>query len=123
RGVKLGMSICFEDVFGAEVARSAPAAGVLVNVTNDAWFAGTIAADQHFNIARMRALETGRTMVRATNTGISGVIGADGRVIERAGQFEVAVLETRVQPRSGATPYVRYRNRPLWLASVLLCLL
>jgi len=122
-GVKLGMSICFEDVFGAEVAQSLPAAGVLVNVTNDAWFAGTIAADQHFNIARMRALETGRAMVRATNTGISGVIGPDGRVIERVGQFEVAVLEADVQPRSGMTPYVRYRNTPLWAAGLVLCVL
>src|SRR5699024_4764259 len=123
RGVKLGMSICFGDVFGAEVAQSLPAAGVLVNVTNDAWFAGTIAADQHFNIARMRALETGRAMVRATNTGISGVIGPDGRIIERVGQFEVAVLEADVQPRSGMTPYVRYRNTPLWAAGLVLCVL
>lgn len=116
-GVKLGLSICFEDAFGAEVARALPQAGVLVNVTNDAWFAGTIAAAQHFNIARMRALETGRVLLRAANTGISAVIGPAGHVIKRTDQFEIAVVEATVQPRGGGTPYVRYGNTPLWAAA------
>lgn len=119
-GTKFGLSICFEDVFGDEVARTAPQAGVLVNVTNDAWFAGTVAAAQHLNISRMRALETGRVLLRAANTGISAVIGPAGRIIKRADQFEVAVIEATIQPRTGTTPYVRYGNAPLWAGAFVL---
>lgn len=113
-GVKLGLSICFEDVFPDEVARAVPEAGVLVNVTNDAWFAGTMAAAQHLNISRMRALETGRALLRAANTGISAIIGPAGRIIKRSDQFEIAVLKATIQPRGGSTPYVRFGNMPLW---------
>src|SRR5699024_8751921 len=77
-GTDFALSICFEDTFGDEIARTASRAGVLVNVTNDAWFAGTMAAAQHLNISRMRALETGRVLLRAANTGISAIIGPDG---------------------------------------------
>ena len=122
-GVKLGLSICFEDVFGYEIAKALPEAGVLVNVTNDAWFAGTTAAAQHLEIARMRALEAGRPMLRAANTGISAIIDYDGRVRERTQEFEIAAIESRVQPRSGETPYMRIGDRPLWLASSAITLL
>lgn len=116
-GVKLGLSICFEDAFGYEIAKALPAAGVLVNVTNDGWFAGTTAAEQHLEIARMRALEAGRPMLRAANTGISAIIDASGRVRERTPQFTVATIESEVQPRSGLTPYMDLRDRPLWIAA------
>ncbi|MES1926200.1 apolipoprotein N-acyltransferase [Salinisphaera sp. T31B1] len=119
-GVKIGLSICFEDAFGYEIAKALPAAGILANVTNDAWFAGTTAADQHLEIARMRALEAGRPMLRAANTGISAVIDFDGRVRERTGQFEIANIQTRVQPRAGLTPYMRIGDWPLWTAGFLL---
>lgn len=122
-GVKLGLSICFEDVFGAEMARAFPQAGILVNVTNDAWFSGTIAAAQHLNISRMRALESGRVLLRAANTGISAVIGPAGRISQRTGEFEAAVIEATVQPRAGTTPYGRYGNMPLWAAGLALSLL
>lgn len=115
-GVKIGVSICFEDAFGYEIAKALPAAGVLVNVTNDAWFTGTTAAAQHLEIARMRALEAGRPMLRAANTGISAVIDYDGRLRERTPEFEVAHIESRVQPRSGLTPYMRIGDGPLWIA-------
>lgn len=119
-GTKLGVSICFEDAFGAEIARSMPQAGVLVNVTNDAWFGGTIALAQHLNISRMRALETGRALLRAANTGISAVIGPAGHIIKTTDPLEVAVLEAKVQPRGGMTPYAHYGNTPLWLAGLIL---
>ena len=115
-GVKLGLSICFEDAFGYEIAKALPQAGVLVNVTNDAWFAGTTAAAQHLEIARMRALEAGRPMLRAANTGISAIIDYDGRLRERTPEFQIAQIESQVQPRSGETPYMRIGDRPLWWA-------
>ncbi len=118
--VKIGLTICFEDAFAHEVAKALPAAGLLANVTNDAWFAGTSAPEQHLNISRMRALEAGRYLLRAANTGISAVIGPEGRVLERTEQFEVAMIETSVQPRAGATPYVRYGDMPWWIGGFVL---
>lgn len=119
-GLRLGLSICFEDAFGYEIAKALPAAGVLINVTNDAWFSGTTAASQHLEIARMRALEAGRPMLRAANTGISAIIDSEGRVRERTDQFTVATIESTVQPRAGLTPYMRLRDRPLWLVAFVL---
>lgn len=119
-GVKLGLSICFEDAFGYEIAKALPQAGVLVNVTNDGWFAGTTAAAQHLEIARMRALEAGRPMLRAANTGISAVIDYDGLVRQRTAQFEVANIRIEVQPRAGLTPYMNIGDSPLWIAGFVL---
>lgn len=121
-GVALGISICFEDAFPREIALALPKAGILVNVTNDAWFADTTAPHQHLQIARMRALESGRPLLRAANTGISAVIGPDGVVRKRSKQFVPATLEAKVQPRAGTTPYVRYGNTPLWALALVLTL-
>jgi apolipoprotein N-acyltransferase len=112
-GLRLGVSICYEDAFGEEVIDPLPEATLLVNLSNDAWFGDSIAPHQHLEIARMRALETGRELVRATNTGISALIDWRGRVTARGPQFEVHVLRGTVRPRSGATPYVRVGNAPV----------
>lgn len=117
-GTALGLSICFEDAFGYEIRKALPQAGLLVNVTNDAWFADSTAPHQHLQIARMRALESGRPLLRAANTGISAVIDANGRIRMRTPQFAVDMIEARVQPRRGATPYVRYGDMPLWLLAL-----
>lgn len=122
-GVPIGLSICFEIVFSREVQKALPEAGILVNVTNDAWFGHSTAPHQHFQIARMRAMESGRPLVRAANTGISAVIGPDGTVRKRLPQYEIATLEATVQPRAGITPYVAYGNWPLWALSIALCVL
>ncbi|NIR61284.1 MAG: apolipoprotein N-acyltransferase [Gammaproteobacteria bacterium] len=116
-GKRLGMSICYEDAFGREVIDALPEASLLVNVSNDAWFGDSLAPHQHLQIARMRAREAGRAMLRATNTGISALIGPRGEVRARAPQFEPRVLTGTAQPRRGATPYVRAGNAPaVWLA-------
>lgn len=104
-GYEIGISICFEDAFGEEVIDALPNAALLVNVSNDAWFGDSIAPHQHLQIARMRALETGRPLLRATNTGVSAVIDADGSILATEPQFQVAVVKATVQPRSGVTPY------------------
>ncbi len=105
-GHKVGISICFEDAFGEEVIHTLPEAGLLVNVSNDAWFDDSSAPPQHLQMARMRAAETARYMLRATNTGITAIVNERGEVVSRAPQFQVVALTGEVQPRSGATPYV-----------------
>lgn len=105
-GQPLGVSICFEDAFARDVLSDLPRATLLVNVSNDAWFDGSHEAYQHHVIARMRALETGRYMLRATNTGISSIIGPRGEEIAVAPLYERHVLNAEVQPMKGSTPYV-----------------
>ena len=103
-----GISICYEDAFGREINRALPAAAFLVNISNDAWFGDTIAPHQHLEIARMRALETSRYLLRATNTGITAIIDDRGRVVERGAQFVKATVRGTFAARTGATPYVRH---------------
>ncbi len=118
-GQPVGITICYEDVFPAEVRAALPTATLLVNVSNDAWFGDSIAPHQHLQIARMRALETGRMLLRGTNTGISAIIGPRGRVRARAPQFAVAALHGMAEPRRGATPYVRVGDVPMLLLALL----
>ncbi len=106
-----GAAICYEDVFAAEVAQALPAAEFLVSVSNDAWFGDSLAPHQHLEMARMRALETGRDLVRATNTGISAIVDWRGRVVGQIAPFVRGSYTGQVQPRTGATPFVREGNR------------
>jgi apolipoprotein N-acyltransferase len=109
-GHAIGINICFEDAFDRDVIRDLPAAALLVNVSNDAWFEDSIEPWQHHQIARMRALEAGRYLLRSTNTGVSSVIDNKGRVIAQSPQFQTHVLTTNVQPLQGRTPYALWRN-------------
>jgi len=118
-GQKVGMDICYEDAFGEEIITALPEASLLINVSNDAWFGTAMGPEQHLQMAQTRALETGRPMVRATSTGVSAFIGADGRIIERAPKGEIAVLESNIQGREGSTPFVQQGN----LGLVILCLI
>lgn len=119
-GETIGMTICYEDSYGAEQLVFLPQAGFLVNVSNDAWFGDSIAPHQHLQIARMRALETGRYLLRATNTGISAIIGPDGKVRARSPQFETDVLAGRIRAHRGATPYARMGNSATIILSALM---
>ena len=112
-GQRLAVSICYEDAFGSEMREQLPSATALVNVSNDAWFGKSLAAEQHWQIAQMRALESGRMMLRANNTGITGIIGVDGRTISRLPGFTADLLTGELQGRSGATPYVRWGDWPV----------
>lgn len=125
-GQKLGLTICYEDGYGAEQLSTLKDATLLVNVTNDAWFGDTSAPYQHLDISRMRALEAGRDMVRAANDGVSALIAADGQVVATLPRFQAAVLTGQVQPRTGLTPYARVGNWPvivLCVAGMLVVLL
>jgi len=118
--LSLSPSICYEDAFGAEQLDFLPEAELLVNVSNDAWFGDSIAPHQHLQMARMRALEAGRFMLRTTNTGITAVISPRGKIMQRSPQFETHVLRAVVQPHAGATPYVRLGNYPLLISCLIL---
>lgn len=119
-GRPAGIGICYEDAFGREVNQALPEAAFLVNASNDAWFGDSLAPHQHMAMARMRAAETGRYLLRATNTGISAIIGPKGEVTQRSPQFEVDLLQGLITPRAGATPYVRVGD---WLAVALAAIL
>jgi len=111
-GHQLAVFICYEIVFGNEVIAALPDAALLVTVSNDAWFGDSIGPHQHLQMARTRALETGRDVLRATNTGITAIIDSSGAVQARLPQFQSAVLTGLVTPRTGTTPYVRFGDVP-----------
>jgi len=112
-GNRLSVAICYEDAYATEALYALPEASILINVSNDAWFGDSIAPHQHLQIARMRALEAGRHVVRATNNGISAFIGPGGELVKTGPQFEFASLSHSVQPRDGLTPFARVGNWPV----------
>ena len=112
-GYPLAASICYEDVFGDESRAALPQAAYLVNVTNDAWFGDSIAPHQHVQMARMRAMESGRWLLRATNTGVTAAISPQGRIVSQAPLFRQAVVTAEITPMAGATPYVRFGDAPV----------
>ena len=121
-GQRVAVNICYEDVFGDEIARRAADSTLLVNMSNVAWFGDSLAPAQHLQIARLRAIETGRMHLTATNTGITAAIDRDGRVLGRLPQFAEARLEVAAQGYEGMTPYLHLYHWPvvvfslLWLA-------
>lgn len=104
-------TICYEDVFGEQVIRQIEAAAYIVNVTNDAWFGDSAQPYQHMQMAQMRALETGRYLVRATNTGLTGFVGPDGRIRQQAPLFVTTTLTDDIVPMLGMTPYAKLGNQ------------
>jgi apolipoprotein N-acyltransferase len=112
-GMKIAANICYEDAYPAMLNPESRAADLLVTVTNDAWFGHSGARYMHLQIARMRALESRRYLVRAANDGVSAVIGPFGGIETQAPEFTETVLRGQVVPRQGATPYLLLGN---WLA-------
>ncbi len=116
----VGVSICYEVSFANEVRDALPSADYLVNVSNDSWFGDSLAPHQHLQIARLRTLETGRPMARATSTGISALIDHRGNIVARSRQFTEQLITGFIHPRSGATPYASWGDLPILVLSVLL---
>jgi apolipoprotein N-acyltransferase len=112
-GQRVAANICYEDAFGEEIIRQLPAASVLVNVSNLAWFGDSFAPWQHAQMSQMRALETGRMMLRATNTGVTAIIDAKGRMLASLPLFTTGRLSGSIQGYAGSTPYVRWGNAPV----------
>jgi apolipoprotein N-acyltransferase len=119
-GQRVAVNICYEDVFGEEIIQALPGATLLVNVTNDAWYGNSPVAAQHNQMAQLRAMESGRMMLRATNTGVTSIIGADGKVVQQLPQHVEAVLSGMAQGYVGSTPYVRWGNTAVLLLIVLM---
>lgn len=125
----LAVDICYEDVFGEEIIQSVrpgadgqKGASILVNISNLAWFGNTWALRQHLQISRMRALESARPIVRATNTGMTAVVDPRGQVRAVLDPATRGVLDVDIQGTQGLTPYVRWGNAPV-LGWIGLCLL
>ncbi|GJL81143.1 MAG: apolipoprotein N-acyltransferase [marine bacterium B5-7] len=109
------VSICYEDAFPGDIRKAAGQAGFMINISEDAWFGDSLAPHQRLQMARFRTIETGRPMLRTSNTGLAAVIDYQGRVIATSPQFVEYVLKGSVQPRTGLTPYVRYADWPVAL--------
>ncbi|MQR01835.1 apolipoprotein N-acyltransferase [Glaciimonas soli] len=121
-------NICYEDLFGEEIAgqlgdarsKNQPMATLLLNISNLGWFGNTIALPQHLQVSQMRALETGRPMLRSTNTGATAVIDPHGKVLSQLPFLTLGTLTTSVQGYSGTTPYILWGNWMMLLLSILM---
>jgi len=123
-GQRFGPNVCYEDLFGEELAARftdpAQAPTVLVNLSNIAWFGHTVALPQHLHITRMRTLELERPMLRATNTGVTAIVDHRARVVDRLPVLQAGVLEGEVEGRQGLTPYARWAGAfGLWPLALL----
>ena len=121
-GQRIAPNICYEDLFGEELLGALPAATLLVNLSNTAWFGDSLAQPQHLQIAQLRAIETGRVMLRATNTGMTAMVGPDGAIMAALPPFVSAALVVQAQGRTGLTPYARWGNLLALLIAVGACL-
>jgi apolipoprotein N-acyltransferase len=124
-GYSFNTSICYEDAFGSEAIRHLAETAYLVNLTNDAWFGRSLEPYQHLQMARARAIETGRYLLRATNTGLTAIIAPSGKVIEQAPLFETISVTGNIFPMNGLTPYARLGDNiiVLFLSLLLICIL
>ncbi len=117
----VGPLICYEVIFPDRVIASESRPQWLLNVTNDAWFGNSSGPYQHFAMARLRAVEQGLPLVRAANTGISGVIDAYGRIRARLGLERQGVIDVALpRPAPGRTLYSRFGDLPVLIAAAFL---
>lgn len=115
---RVAINICYEDLFGRELIRALPEATLMLNISNLAWYGDSLAQPQHLQIARMRALETGRPMLRSTNTGMTAVVLPDGRVAGVLPEFTRAALHAEVTGYEGLTPYARWGDSAAMLLAL-----
>ncbi len=119
-GLNIAPNICYEDLFGEELLPALRDSTLLINLSNTAWFGDSLAQPQHLQIARLRALETGRVMLRATNSGMTAMIQPNGEVTARLAPFTAAVLRVEAQGYTGLTPYAKWGNALILLIVVVI---
>lgn len=125
-GQSFAVDICYEDTFGAEIAHTINTdnpANILVNISNLAWFGNTWALEQHLWMARLRAIETARPIIRATNTGMTAVIDPNGEIRGILKPASPGVLDAEIIGTTGLTPYVKYQDKPILIISILILLI
>jgi apolipoprotein N-acyltransferase len=122
KGAIIATAICYEIAYSELVRKSAYGANLLLTLSNDTWFGKSIGPKQHFQIARMRAIENRKPLIRATNDGISALITADGQIAATIPSFQRNTLEGTLEPRDGQTPFGRLGSYPIILLSFLLAL-
>lgn len=116
KGYALAPALCYEIAFSEQVRQNVGIdTDMLLTLSNDAWFGRSIGPHQHMEIAQMRALETGKPLLRATNTGVTAVVDHQGQIIAELPQFETGVLRATVAPTKGLTPYTTLGSWPLYL--------
>lgn len=118
--VKVALFICYESAFPFEIRKHIGHANLLATISDDAWFGKSIGPEQHEQIAQMRALETGRYMLRDTNNGVTSIISPTGQIIKQLPQFKRAVLTGSVREMRGETPWMRFGLLPIWMLIILM---
>jgi len=119
-GINVMPYICYEVAYPDFVAFNARHSGLLLTISNDGWFGDSLGPLQHLQIARMRALETGRYMLRGTNNGVTAIINEKGDITERIPQFQRAVLTGEVFTAKGSTPYMQTGSWPVLTLALIL---
>ncbi|MCW4149369.1 apolipoprotein N-acyltransferase [Halomonas sp. 18H] len=114
-GTHIGNAICYEIIYADLVAKQAREAEVILTLSNDSWFGDSLGPQQHLQMARLRALENGRYVVRATSNGVTAIIDSRGRITKRLPQFETATLIGEFTPMEGLTPFTHTGSWPVWL--------
>ncbi|MCK5873371.1 MAG: apolipoprotein N-acyltransferase [Alcanivoracaceae bacterium] len=119
-GLTVSPFICYEILYPSLVAKRSQDSDLLLTISNDAWFGTSAGPHQHFQMTRMRALETGRWLLRGTNNGITALIAPNGKVHARLAQFERGLLEGEVRAVTGTTPFMLTGPSPTLLLAMAL---
>ncbi len=123
KGHNAVVTLCYEDVFPQDMLQQIPRSQFMINLSNNGWYGDSLAPHQHLEMARMRALESSRELIRSTTSGISALVDSKGKILVKGPQFKQAVVNGKIQPRTGTTPYVYWANYPiilLFMAALLL---
>ena len=123
RGKSISSSICYEIAYPDLVRKAARNPVFLLTVSNDTWFGDSIGPWQHLQLARMRALENDRALIRATNNGITAVIDNRGKIVSSLPQFSEGILRDTIELRQGETPFHRFGSYPILILSILLLII
>jgi apolipoprotein N-acyltransferase len=121
KGQQIATAICYEIAYPNLVARTAASATMILTVSNDAWFGRSIAPQQHMQMARMRAIENAKPLIRGTNNGITAIVNHLGEVDKQLDQFTAAQLSGSVIPRTGRTVFTQLGSWPTVIATALIC--